>query len=208
MAAVRELADRYLDGCSRSTRTWPRCSASRAYDDRLTDYSPEGVAARAALARSTLAALDRTDVDRRRRPALRRPAAGPAARPSSVAFDADEHLRPLRIFGSPVSAVREVFDLTPRETPDDWANIAKRHGRRARGLRARRGGAAPGHGRRARSPRRARRWPAPSRRPRGPGWMPAASRGSSTLVAGAVPIGLRPELDARRGGGHRGPRRR
>jgi uncharacterized protein (DUF885 family) len=41
-------------------------------------------------------------------------------------FEAGEHLRPLRLIGSPVSGLRSVFDLTPRQTEADWLAIALR----------------------------------------------------------------------------------
>jgi uncharacterized protein (DUF885 family) len=125
VARIRDLADQYLDDLLPLDLYLATALGDRTYDDQLTDYSVEGVAARAALARSTLGELDRRapvdDADR-----LCGALLGDRLRTELVAFDADEHLRPLRIFGSPLSAIREVFDLTPRETPDEWAAVAKR----------------------------------------------------------------------------------
>ncbi len=125
MAPIRELADAYLDAMLPLDPYLATAVGDPTYDDQIADYSPEGVAARAELGRSTLAALDRLDAAddaERLCGALLRD----RLQAELVAFEADEHLRALRIFGSPISAVREVFDLAPRETLDDWANVAKR----------------------------------------------------------------------------------
>ncbi len=125
MGAVRALADRYLDRFLPLDPYLATMLGEPGHDDRLTDYSVEGVTARADLARETLAELDGAaaadDADRFCGALLRERLSAELA-----SFDADEHVRQLRIFGSPVSAVREVFDLSPRETDEDWANIAKR----------------------------------------------------------------------------------
>ena len=43
-----------------------------------------------------------------------------------AAFDAGEHLRALRIIGSPMQGIRSGFDQMPRATQEDWQNIATR----------------------------------------------------------------------------------
>src|SRR5215213_6251432 len=125
MGAVRDLADRYLD---RSLPLDPHLATmlgEPGYDDQLTDYSPDGAAARVEAARETLAELDRT-------PAADRPDRLCSAllrerlNTEIAAFDAGEHLRALRILNSPVSDLREVFDMAPKKTEADWANVAKR----------------------------------------------------------------------------------
>jgi uncharacterized protein (DUF885 family) len=125
LSPIYALADRYVrDSCAldpiKATAT-----GVFGYDDRLTDYSPEGVEARAELDQETAVALgslerndDRDDlaaaylVDRLE---------------SALAFvDAEEHLRPIRNLGSPVQSIRQVFDLMPRATDVDWEIIARR----------------------------------------------------------------------------------
>src|SRR5262245_548968 len=125
MGAVRDLADRYLEDLLPLDPRLATTLGERRYDDRITDYSVDGVAARAELARRTLAELARTDAaddaDRLCGALLAERLGAKLA-----AFDAGEHLVQLRIFESPVSAIREVFDLAPRETEADWANVATR----------------------------------------------------------------------------------
>jgi uncharacterized protein (DUF885 family) len=41
-------------------------------------------------------------------------------------YDAGDWLRSLRIIGSPVGAIRAVFDLMPRSTAEDWEQVARR----------------------------------------------------------------------------------
>ena len=40
-------------------------------------------------------------------------------------FDAGEWLRDLRAIGSPLGETREVFDLLPRATDEDWSDICR-----------------------------------------------------------------------------------
>ena len=125
MTAVRALADRYLERYLPLDPFLATMLGQPGYDDRLTDFSPDGVAARAAVARDALAELaatpDDDDADRLCGALLRE-----RLRAELEAFDAEEHLRPLRIFGSPVTGIREVFDIAPRDTDEDWANVAAR----------------------------------------------------------------------------------
>jgi uncharacterized protein (DUF885 family) len=91
----------------------------------MTDYSPEGEAARAALDRSTLAELSTvgpmTDPDRMAADVMRERL--------QVALDqstAGERLRDLRIIGSPFQSIRQCFDLMATRTDADWEVIATR----------------------------------------------------------------------------------
>src|SRR5262249_11223800 len=75
--------------------------------------------------RTTLAELDRLpvgdDLDRVASEALRERL--------TLAMErhvAAEHLRDIRILGSPMQSVRMVFDLMPHETEDQWRTIAER----------------------------------------------------------------------------------
>src|SRR3954452_4972610 len=127
VTAVRALADRYLlESCAldpiRSTSL-----GVPGYERLLTDYSPEGVAARATLAREALTELDAvpTDDDADRRCAsLLRDRLGTEL----DLVEAGEPLRSLRIIGSPVGSLRSVFDLMAHDTPEQWADAAARMG--------------------------------------------------------------------------------
>jgi len=95
------------------------------HDDRLTDYSPDGHAARAELGRAALAEIR---------------AAEPASPPEQVAkavftertalalemHDAGLDVSSFNVIDSPVQDIRQVFDLMPTETAQDWEAIATR----------------------------------------------------------------------------------
>ena len=89
----------------------------------LDDYSPAGIAARAELARATLAQLDTVtptdDVDRVTIAAMRERL--------GVQLDyveTGEELRTLNNIASPVQSLRDHFDLVDTDTVQDWDNIA------------------------------------------------------------------------------------
>ncbi len=97
----------------------------RGHDADMTDYSPEGAAGRNALDQKTLAELGtlrpESDADR--------VAVGVIEERLRVNVDqyaAGEHLRDLRIIGSPFSWIRQVFDLMAKESSADWETIATR----------------------------------------------------------------------------------
>ena len=95
------------------------------HDAEMTDYSPEGQAARAALDRETLAELSRVR---------------PLSAPDRIAVDvmrerlqiaveqdeAGERLRDLRTIGSPFQSIRQCFDLMATATERDWEIVASR----------------------------------------------------------------------------------
>ena len=125
VSALRELADRYVN---QSAVLDPILATSRGvtgHDAEMTDYSPDGQAARAALDRETLAELSQirplTEPDRLAADVMRERL--------QVAVDQDqagERLRDLRIFGSPFQSIRQCFDLMATATDADWELIATR----------------------------------------------------------------------------------
>ena len=125
MSAVRELASRYVD---RSSALDPILATSRGvigHDAEMTDFSPDGQAARNAHDRETLAELARL------RPSTvsDRIAADVMRERLQVAVDqaeAGERLRDLRIIGSPFQGIRECFDLMAVTTERDWEIVATR----------------------------------------------------------------------------------
>ena len=125
MGAVRDLADQYLDEQIALDPMLATYKGVPGHDHELTDFSPEGLAERTDLARRTLVRLadldPAEDADRRCGRLLADRLANDIAR-----HDAGEDLRALRIIGSPVGALRAVFDLTRRDTDEDWAVVARR----------------------------------------------------------------------------------
>jgi uncharacterized protein (DUF885 family) len=116
--AVDDLAEAHLDATCRLDPVGATMAGLRGYERGITDYSPAGVAARAAEARATLARLDdlepADDVDVVTLAALRERLA------LSVALhDAGLDAAELGNISTPVQTLREVFDVTPAETADD-----------------------------------------------------------------------------------------
>ena len=127
MGAVRTLADSYLLHLCTLDPIRATYLGVPGFDGELPDFSPTGSAERADLARRTVAALaslpteDDDAGDRRCRALI-------LDRLSLEVdqFDAEEHLRPLRVIGSPIGTIRSAFDMMPRSTEDDWMNVAAR----------------------------------------------------------------------------------
>jgi uncharacterized protein (DUF885 family) len=130
--AVDAVAERYLE----TFAALDPCAATemgivgvdRDYDADITDYSPEGVAARADAARATLRELDSVapddDVDAVTIAAMRE-RLGIQVELHDAGLDVGE----LNVIASPLQAMRDVFDLMPTETEDDWRTVNTRMSR-------------------------------------------------------------------------------
>ena len=95
------------------------------HDAEMTDFSPPGAEAIAALQRETRAALFEAPVEGER-DRVAREAMLERLGLAIELHEAGEHLRDLSILGSPLQAIRGCFDLMPRESEQDWGNIAAR----------------------------------------------------------------------------------
>ena len=125
MSRVYELADDYV---VRYAALHPNAATSMGvpgHERALTDFSPAGHEARAALERETLAALEAAPIegDRDR---VARDAMAERLRLALELDAADEQYRSLNILASPLQSLRRVFDLMPRETEQQWSNVAAR----------------------------------------------------------------------------------
>jgi uncharacterized protein (DUF885 family) len=133
-ATPRQVADAYVDAICDLDPIVAASLGTRPGDDRLPDFGPAGLEAEAALARSTLAELDRVlEAD----PALLEdPIERGCARllrerlgAELAAHEAGEGYRALSNLFSPVHSVRQVFMLMPAVTEEDWGVIARRMAR-------------------------------------------------------------------------------
>jgi uncharacterized protein (DUF885 family) len=123
--AVDDIANRYVDEIAGLDPVLATFAGISGHDDRMTDYSPAGWAAAAELDRRTLAALDRVDpVDDRESAA--REAMQERLAVSLERYDAGISQHDLNVIDSPMQHIRQVFDLMPTDTEDDWAVIATR----------------------------------------------------------------------------------
>ncbi|TFV58848.1 DUF885 domain-containing protein [Mycobacterium sp. PS03-16] len=128
-SAVDAVAERYLD----TVAELDPCTATelgitgrdRDYDEDITDYSPDGVAARAEAARAALkeldgvAAVDETDAVTA---AAMRERLGVLVEIHDAGLDVGE----LNVIASPLQTMRDVFDLMPTGSDEDWAVIGRR----------------------------------------------------------------------------------
>ncbi|MBP2435569.1 DUF885 domain-containing protein [Microbacterium amylolyticum] len=94
-------------------------------NDRYGDYSPEGAEQQAQAVRDVLTRLEAAeptdDVDRVTQADL----AGDLACQLEL-HDAQWHLRDINVLASPSQEIRQVYDLMPTETEEDWSVFAKR----------------------------------------------------------------------------------
>jgi uncharacterized protein (DUF885 family) len=95
------------------------------HDHQLNDYSPDGLDAVAQLNRSTLAELDDAA------PADETDQVTLAAMRDRLGLDLELHeagdqLADVNVLACPVQNLRDVLDMMPTDTADDWANIASR----------------------------------------------------------------------------------
>ena len=123
--AVDAVADRYLETSAALDPCGATESGIAGYDDQITDYSPDGVVARAEAARTALRELDATA------PADAADAVTVAAMRERLGVLLDLHeagldLGELNVIASPLQTMRDVFDLMPTDTEQDWATISRR----------------------------------------------------------------------------------
>jgi uncharacterized protein (DUF885 family) len=119
------VAERYLE----TFASRDPCAATElgiaGHDDAITDYSADGVAERAQVARGALRELADAapvdDVDRVTVAAMRE-RLGVAIELHDAGLDLGE----LNVVASPLQSMRDVFDLMSTTTDDDWTLIARR----------------------------------------------------------------------------------
>ncbi len=125
MSRVFDIAHTYVDDLAALDPNSATAWGVPGHDAEMTDYSPDGAAAIAALDRRALADLAAAAVhgerDRIARDVMRE-----RLGVRLDGYEAGEPLRALRIIGSPLGGIRSVFDQMPRATEGDWRNISSR----------------------------------------------------------------------------------
>jgi uncharacterized protein (DUF885 family) len=125
LSPVYAIASRYVDEMAALNPIAATSMGVPGHDDELPDLSPAGSDELDALHARTLADLDAApQTDDRDRIA----AAFMADRLglSRERHEAGDHLRAVRVIGSPMGSVRSVFDNMKYDTDDDWATAARR----------------------------------------------------------------------------------
>ncbi|MDF1488137.1 DUF885 domain-containing protein [Tessaracoccus caeni] len=123
--ALDAIADSYTEELARLSPIQATDMGIPGHDHRLDDFSPDGHAARTELARRTLAAVEAApivdEVDRITQLAMRE-----RLGLEIELVEAGEHLADLNVVASPLQSIRDVFELMPTSTVEDWEGIATR----------------------------------------------------------------------------------
>ena len=125
--AIDQIAEKWVDTLVELDPTVGTYIGRTGGDGRYGDYSPAGHERFVDEAKKTIAQLDAarpvdsvdevTQTDLRSELSL-----------SVDSSDAELQLRDLNVIASPAQEIREIFDLMPTKTVDDWANISSRLG--------------------------------------------------------------------------------
>jgi uncharacterized protein (DUF885 family) len=122
---VHQICDRYVDEIAAADPVEATMLGVTGYDDQLTDYSPAGHAARAAIARRALADIEAAEpVDD-----VERAAKAVFVERIGLALEIHEaglDLAVLNVIDGPAQNLRMVFDLMPADTESDWVAIGAR----------------------------------------------------------------------------------
>lgn len=123
--AVDAVAEEYFEAVVAASPIEATYLGIPGRDHELDDLSPEGFAHHAQLARDALARLDAAvpsdDVDRVTVAAMRE-RLGLAVESHEAGYDRMQ----LNVLASPLQGVRDVLDLMPTDTQEQWATIAAR----------------------------------------------------------------------------------
>ncbi len=122
---VDALADRYVEAWAAADPLGATESGVAGHEGQLTDFSPDGIAARRDLVRTTLSTLAGTD------PVDGREAVAKAAMTERLGLDLERHaaglVEPaLSVLTSPMHEVRSVFDLMDTDGEQAVADIDAR----------------------------------------------------------------------------------
>ena len=125
--SVSAISDWYVEALAAASPNMATSLGIPGRETELTDYSPDGHEERSAVRRQAEAALRLLNVETERDRVAR------DVMLERFAYEAElesqqEHLRSLNILASPLQNTRQVFDLMPRETEEDQANIVERMG--------------------------------------------------------------------------------
>ena len=125
MSQIYDIANDYVEKYAALNPFSATSIGVPGYDDKMADFSPQGADANADLKRQTIAALQAAAVEGER-DRIAKEAMLDDLRTDLDTHDAGEHLRSLRVLGSPFQSIRMIFDLMPRDTEEHWRNIAAR----------------------------------------------------------------------------------
>ncbi len=125
MPSIFEIADAHVEEAARLNPYDATFEGIPGYDDKATDFSPEGDAERAEHDRRTLAQLENAVVtsesERLAREVMRE-----RLESQLTVHAAGEPLRDLNVLQPPSGSIRQVFDQMPANSEADWQAISRR----------------------------------------------------------------------------------
>jgi uncharacterized protein (DUF885 family) len=123
--AIDQIADSYLDWMVDESPSYATYIGRPGGEDKLDDESPAAAAKSASKAAEVLRQLAATDAvddtDRVTKDAMQR-----TLQLGIDTYDAGLWRRNLNVIASPAQGIREIFDLSPTATEQDWVNLVGR----------------------------------------------------------------------------------
>ena len=123
--AIDQIADAYLDWMVAESPSYATYIGRPGGEDKLDDESPEAHARSAAKAAEVLKQLAATeaadDTDRVTKDAIQR-----TLQLAIDSHDAGLWRRNMNVIASPAQGIRDIFDLSPTATEQDWVNLTGR----------------------------------------------------------------------------------
>ena len=127
MSRVYDIASAYVDSLAALHPIAATSMGVPGHDDKMTDFSPDGAEARAALSRDTAALLRQAPLEGERDRVARDTMLDQLTLDLEL-HDAGEELRDINILASPLQGMRRCFDLMSTDSAEAWRNIASRMG--------------------------------------------------------------------------------
>lgn len=125
LSAVYQIAHNYIEDLARLNPIAATSMGVAGYDHAMPDLSPEGESEANQMTLRTLEALSNapqtSDRDR-----IAAAFMTDRLQLAVEGYAAGDHLRSIRVLGSPMGSVRSAFDLMRYESNDDWDIAAKR----------------------------------------------------------------------------------
>ncbi|MFL1999082.1 DUF885 domain-containing protein [Microbacterium sp. A1-JK] len=122
---IDAIADAWVDTLAEISPTTATYIGRSEFNDRYGDYSPDGHAQYIGAVRDTISKLESAQpvdaIDAVTQEDLLR-----ELKLDVELDDAQWHLRDLNVIASPAQDIRQVFDLMPTATVDDWSVVATR----------------------------------------------------------------------------------
>ncbi|GEP47820.1 DUF885 domain-containing protein [Microbacterium saccharophilum] len=122
---IDQIADGWVDTLAELSPGLATYIGRSEYNDRLDDLSPAGTERAHAAAKAALAALEAAEPVDQVDAVTKADLCGDLSLHLEL-HDAGAHLRDLNVIASPAQELRNVFDLMPTSTVEDWSVVATR----------------------------------------------------------------------------------